>query len=166
MIDFVSRPSKIFLVRHAEKPSATFPHGLNRKGESEKESLSLRGWQRAGALASFFAPSNGLFQHPALETPLHLYASKPKQRHGSYRPVETLLPLAEKLAVEIRAEFLKTDYPTMLRSVFLAGGTALISWQHDYISPIAAAIVGERLAPMPVWPDDRYDLVWAFTLDR
>jgi hypothetical protein len=45
------------LIRHAEKPAKDgAPFGVNRKGLRSKEALAVRGWQRAGALATLFAP--------------------------------------------------------------------------------------------------------------
>ena len=46
---------KIMLVRHAEKPGEPPPpHGVDPAGEKDKDSLIVRGWQRAGALACLF----------------------------------------------------------------------------------------------------------------
>ena len=76
------------LLRHAEKPSKDgTPFGITRKGERSKESLEVRGWQRAGALANLFAPASDHLQHRALATPHFLYASKPLRRKGSRRPL-------------------------------------------------------------------------------
>src|SRR5688500_19544554 len=47
------RATKIMLIRHAEKPAKDgAPFGITAKGERSKESLEVRGWQRAGALAN------------------------------------------------------------------------------------------------------------------
>jgi len=153
------------LIRHAEKPAKdSTPYGVTAKGERSKESLAVRGWQRAGALANLLAPTNGRFQHPALAKPQFLYASKPVTRKGSRRPVETLVPLAQKLAVRIHANFQRADYESMLEEAILSKGVVLICWQREYIPDIAAHILGnDRIAP-DEWPDDCFDMIWVFDL--
>jgi len=48
---------KIMIIRHAEKPEHHGPRGVDENGNEDKESLTVRGWQRAGALVQFFGPS-------------------------------------------------------------------------------------------------------------
>ena len=157
---------KIMVIRHAEKPpSDPPPHGVTLEGEREKESLTVRGWQRAGALASFFAPANRSFRDPSLAEPQFLYASKPTRRNGSRRPIETITPLAEKLAIRINSHFPKLEAEAMLDEAFLCNGVVLVCWQHEYIPNIANYILGsETIAPQD-WPDDRFDMVWVFDQD-
>src|SRR5213596_3394113 len=98
----VRRATKIMLIRHAEKPSPSTPsHGISHEGERVKECLTIRGWQRAGALAILFAPPNGSGQIPNLAKPHFLFASKPLKRGGSQRALQTLTPLAEKLGMKV-----------------------------------------------------------------
>ena len=47
-------PTTIMLVRHAEKPTTPPPKGVDENGADDKNSLIVRGWQRAGALTPFF----------------------------------------------------------------------------------------------------------------
>lgn len=157
---------KIMVIRHAEKPSNTPPpYGVTLEGEREKESLSVRGWQRAGALACYFAPANCPFSDPALAVPQFLYASKPTRRNGSRRPVETITPLAEKLAIRINSNFSKLEAEEMMEEVFLCDGVVLVSWQREYIPQIANYILGGKETAPQDWPDDRFDMVWVFDLD-
>jgi len=47
------RATKIMVIRHAEKPTShPPPYGITLEGVREKESMTVRGWQRAGALAA------------------------------------------------------------------------------------------------------------------
>lgn len=152
------------LVRHAEKPAKDPPpYGVTGKGDHSKESLEVRGWQRAGALIGLFAPVNG--HHPAaLAKPQFLYASKPVRRKGSRRPVETITPLADKLKIEINSDFQRSNFKDMLDDVFSCKGTVLICWQREYIPEIALRILeGRKLAPSE-WPEDRFDVTWVFDL--
>lgn len=161
------RATKIMLLRHAEKPAKDdAPYGVTRTGERSKESLEVRGWQRAGALTNLFAPADGHFQNPSLATPHFLYASRPLRRKGSRRPIETIAPLAEKLAIEINSDFQRADIEDMIEEVFSCKGVVLICWQREYIPEIASLILGnENLAPSE-WPEDRFDMIWVFDLDH
>lgn len=166
MSEATREATKIMVVRHAEKPSGDPPpYGVTAEGERESESLTVRGWQRAGALCPLFAPPGGTFQHPALAEPQFLFASKPTRRNGSRRPVETVTPLAEKLAIRINTNYPKLECDGMVEEVFLCSGVVLISWQHEFIPKIANLILGDRTTAPQDWPEDRYDLVWVFDLD-
>lgn len=158
--------TKIMLLRHAEKPDRdSVPYGVNRKGERSKESLQVRGWQRAGALIGLFAPPTGHLS-TNLARPQFLYASKPLKRKGSRRPLQTIIPLADKLAIEINANFPRFDFMSMLEEVYSCRGAVLICWQREYIPDIALRILDYRKIAPAIWPEDRFDLVWVFDLDR
>jgi hypothetical protein len=155
------------LIRHAEKPDRDGePFGVNEKGTRNKEALSVRGWQRAGALAALLAPTDGHFQHPALAKPKFLFASKPLKRKGSRRPIQTIRPLAHKLAIDIDSDFQRADYESMLQDVFSCKGVVLVCWQREYIPQIASYILGDGSKVPADWPEDRYDMVWVFDLNR
>jgi hypothetical protein len=51
---------KIMLIRNAEKPEGTV-QGFDVNGNDGQEFLVVQGWQRAGALVRFFAPSSAQF---------------------------------------------------------------------------------------------------------
>lgn len=167
MSNQLRRATKIMLLRHAEKPAKdNAPFGVNRKGQRSKEALTVRGWQRAGALANLFAPSHGELQHPLLKTPQFLYASKPLIRKGSRRALQTVTPLGEKLAIKINADYQRAEFERMMEDVFSRKGVVLICWQREYIPNIASIILGKKNASPAVWPEDRYDMIWVFDLDR
>ena len=157
--------TKIMLVRHGEKPTDPPPYGVTADGERESESLTVRGWQRAGALVAFFAPTNNTFQDPALARPQFIYASTPTKRNGSRRSTETMTPLAEKLAIRINANYPKLESEKMLEEAFLCSGVVLICWQHELLPKIANKILGNKTVAPQEWPEDRYDMVWVFDRD-
>jgi hypothetical protein len=166
MNEDLRQATKIMVIRHAEKPASDPPpHGVTFKGEREKESLTVRGWQRAGALSGYFAPPNDAFQDASLARPQFLYASKPIRRNGSRRPLETITPLAEKLAIRINSNFPKDEAKEMVEETFLCAGVVLICWQHDYIPKIANYILGNKTTAPQEWPEDRFDMVWVFDRD-
>lgn len=153
------------LIRHAEKPAKdSAPFGVTADGDRNKESLEVRGWQRAGALANLLAPNNGHFQHASLAKPQFLFASKPLRRKGSRRPLETLTPLGQKLAIRIDSSFQRSDFENMIEEVFSCKGVVLICWQREYIPDIASYILGNKKIAPPVWPEDCFDMIWVFDL--
>jgi hypothetical protein len=42
----------------------------------------------------------------------------------------------------------------------------LICWQREYIPQIAALILGQLDVAPETWPEDRFDLIWVFDLNR
>ena len=159
-------PAKIMLIRHAEKPSnASPPHGVRLTGERGKESLTVRGWQRAGALATLFAPAGSVPRGAPLARPQLIFVSKPLKRGGSRRPLETVTPLAEKLAIRVNADYPREEVAGMLEEAFSCEGAVLICWQREFIPKIASRILGDGTAPLLEWPEDRFDVVWVFDRD-
>ena len=156
--------TKIMIIRHAEKPpDSGEPFGVTAEGNQDVESLIIQGWQRAGALACFFAPPHGPLQDAELATPQFLFASESKSGGGSERPVETITPLASKLGLT-PVTHKKSDIKKVAADAMACGGTALICWQHEDIPSIANVIVGNQTTVPQDWPGDRFDVVWVFDL--
>jgi hypothetical protein len=174
----MAMPTKIMVIRHAEKPDDKH-QGVTSHGDADKESLIVRGWQRAGALTALFDPTNGPLQNPNLAVPKVIYASDPekpseaddddgKKGSKSKRPLQTITPLAERLGIKdkVNVKFAKGDEKHMVESVLGESGVVLISWQHQKIADIAKHIVGSKPPTKPIparWPGDRFDIVWVFT---
>jgi hypothetical protein len=155
---------KIMLIRHSERPSAdkTF-RGVNLAGRKDKETLTVRGWQRAGALARYFAPRDGHFTDKALARPAVLFACKAGPRAPSLRPQHTLLPLSELLTnAELNCDFYEGEEEALARKVLAGPGPALIAWKHLTMHVIANLILGDTSTAPQYWPFERYDLVWVF----
>ena len=92
--------TKIMIIRHAEKPTTTPPpptDGVTITGAQDKDSLIVRGWQRAGALVVLFDPARGPLQSSELATPQFIYATSTSDAEGN-RPEETITPLAKNSA--------------------------------------------------------------------
>lgn len=161
--------STLILIRHAEKPDArTGSQGVDEHGRPDTQALSVRGWQRAGALVRLLAPIE--FAHGVLPRPTTLCAAAPSPRHPSRRPELTLRPLASELAVPIDQSSRADEEPAAVAQALLAeSGVVLVSWRHDELPSLARALAAaaapELMARIPAaWPDDRYDLLWL--LDR
>ncbi len=161
----VNATAKIMIIRHAEKPPADGePKGVTADGEIDAESLTIQGWQRAGALACLFAPTRGPLQDAQLATPQFLFASQSKDGSGSKRPLETITPLAAKLGLTPETHK-KSDIGKVAALAMACGGVALVSWQHEDIPAIAGAIMGNSTSVPQTWPGNRFDVVWVFDLD-
>ena len=155
------------IMRHAEKPAKDgAPYGVTLEGKPSKESLQPLGWQRAGALANLFAPNSRMMQNSVLAKPQFLYASKPLLRKGSMRPLQTIMPLAEKLSVPINWFYERNEIEAVLEEVFACRGVVLMCWQREYIPAIASFILETNKGVPQEWPEDRYDMIWVFDLDR
>jgi len=155
----------IFVIRHAEKPEGK-DQGVDQKGKTDEESLIVRGWQRAGALAVFFGSKEGL---PA---PDRIFAAAAEKHHDtsdgkvgskSKRPTETVTPLAEKLGLSIDGTWSKGQEKELVQAVTALDGKTLVCWQHEAIPEIAGLILGSSKGVPSPWPGDRFDVVWRFT---
>jgi broad specificity phosphatase PhoE len=164
-------PQKIMAIRHGEKPTDKHeaPYGVTADGEQDWDSLTVRGWQRAGALHTLFDPSRGGLASPHLATPTLLYASKPRSAgetddgSKSKRPLQTITPLAARLGLSPKLDFGKGGEAALAAQVLKSSGVVLICWQHEKIDKIARDLVGEDpvAATLPaVWPGNRFDLIW------
>ncbi|MCA9032537.1 MAG: histidine phosphatase family protein [Planctomycetaceae bacterium] len=182
-------PTKIMIIRHAEKPGTYGGqqyNGVNAVGDADDESLVTLGWERAGGLAGLLYPEGGRPLPAELATPDFIIAADFAEHHSkepSQRPYQTISALAAKLDITAETSFSKSDYAKMvayalsLNSTSDESCTVLISWQHQDILPKDSddSIVTEIMKqtgtssgslPIPTgsWPGDRYDMV--FVLDR
>ena len=154
--------TKVMLIRHAEKPNETI-QGVNEAGRPAPDQLSVRGWQRAGALVRFFAPI-GQNHRNGIATPTAIFACKPHNTTKSLRPFHTVSPLAMALGITVHHEFARSDDALLFDAVLGVSGTALICWPHAPIPSIGRKIAGEQQSIPDKWPAKRFDLVWI--LDR
>ncbi len=155
-------PRSISLIRHAEKQIGDqLPQGVTVDGTPDPESLTPRGWQRAGAIVRLFVSEHGVAgSSPDLPTPTHLFASEVGPHSQSRRPIETLQPLAERLGLTIGEPFLQDELDGLVSAILECDGDVLVAWEHKRIPLIANRLVSEQATVPQVWPDDRYDVVW------
>ena len=158
-------PVTISLIRHAEKQYGDGPpFGVMADGSADPFSLTPRGWQRAGALVSLFAPLHDQTPAPALPTPTHLFASEVGPHSHSRRPAETLQPLSDRLGIPIAEPVLQDALEELVTAVRACDGHVLVAWEHKRIPLIVNRLLGDASAPQ-TWPDDRFDLVWLVEAD-
>ncbi|GAB2540831.1 hypothetical protein [Nocardia heshunensis] len=160
-------PDTVMIIRHAEKPTGSGkPYGITEDGERDEESLTVRGWTRAGALVDLFDPrgSDGkpTALRPGLSKPATIFASDPGG-HGSKRPGQTVTPLAAALELTIDSRYPKGQEAQLVAALGGAAGPVLISWQHENIGAIIGQLGTVTPTPPKSWPDDRFDIVYVFT---
>jgi hypothetical protein len=162
----ISVPASISLIRHAEKQLGEGPpYGVSADGSRDPESLTPRGWQRAGALVGLFTPRADRRGAAILPTPTLLFASEVGPQSHSRRPLETLLPLSERLGLALDQPLLRDDLDRLVEVILACDGDVLVAWEHKRLPLIANRLVGEESSVPQLWPDDRFDLVWVFEPD-
>lgn len=139
-------PAEVILIRHAEKPET----GID---------LSLRGRERAAALAPYFLESPELLK---FKTPVAIYAQRPKNAMSSIRSIETVRPLADALHLKINDTYMRDDFEQMVEEIRrkpeYEGRSVLICWEHKLIPEIARKFEAENVPK--TWPDATYDRTW------
>jgi hypothetical protein len=166
------------LIRHGEKP----PKSPDKKGPWDVQedgqpgngkSLIVPGWQRAGALAGFFAPYRSKPSNPEIATPDYIYAADPKSE--SQRPWETVTPLAAWLNYAQGTQQFNVSYSIgggeqeLVTSVLAQSGIVLICWEHDNIMPNILGTINRQVpianyASIPNPFPDVFYLVWVLDL--
>jgi hypothetical protein len=151
------------VIRHAEKPSDDGSvQGVSPAGKVDPEALSVRGWQRAGALVRLFAPLQGAFVDRRLVTPRAIFASALAKHSKSFRPQQTVAELAAVLGLPLMLDFPKGDEAALVTKATETDGAVLIAWEHEAIPDIANRILGNSTTCPQHWPGTRFDLVWVF----
>jgi hypothetical protein len=149
-----AQPAKIIVFRHAEEAA-----------DGSKESLSIRGQERAMALVPMLTQTPELI---AGNTPLMLFATKISRHTTNNHTHETLEPLASQLGLKIDAPYANSDYEALARHVLTSATckekTILICWTHSGIPGLVAAL-GVIPEPVP-WSKDVYDRLLVVTYDR
>ncbi len=154
---------KIMLIRHAEKPEDTPPpFGVDENGTENKEELSARGWQRAGALTCLFGSKNIGFRYPELASPQTIFATSAVHHNHSLRPQHTVAPLAALLGFAVITEYPEENEAELVEAATKAPGPVLIVWHHGNIPVIADLILGNEATCPQHWPEDRFDMIWVF----
>ena len=97
-------------------------------------------------------------------TPDAIFAAGIGPGSESKRSVQTAAPLAELLKVSRGTPFVTTylrrETEPLVRDVLRCSGVVLICWQHRRI-PAIARLIAPGLADIPpVWPENRFDLLW------
>jgi hypothetical protein len=165
-------PDVIYIIRHGEKPEEPSPtratptqRGVDFHGNQNEHSLLPRGWQRSGALAALFDPSQGPLR-AGLQVPQRLISPLygDSGNAAQHRTYQTIIGMSERLGVTITAEFAKGHEPHLAAALLKSGpGAVLVCWDHAHIPALASALPLVHGTVIPkTWPDDRFDVIWAF----
>jgi hypothetical protein len=157
-------PNTIMFIRHGEKPSETgAPFGVNKHGKEDAHALSVRGWQRAGALTGLFKLAPGV-RYPGLATPAAIYATAPSSDSHSTREYNTAEPLAAALDLDINADFAHGHEHKLASHISTNNQVTLVVWHHGAIPAAIKAFAIKNESEIPAqWPEERFDLVWLLT---
>jgi broad specificity phosphatase PhoE len=122
---------KIMIIRHAEKHQhGIHDRGVTADGRPAHHELTVRGWQRAGALVSFFAPHNALPKDSPIQTPRSIFASNATKQSPSLRAMHTAGPLAAALGIAVNHDYAEDQEPALAAVVTSAPSPVLIVWHH------------------------------------
>lgn len=159
----------LMMIRHGEKPSTGYL-GVDEQGNANPDGLIPKGWERAGALVTLFAPNNTTLAS-TLPSPSALVT--PRYPRVAHRPYLTLLPLSQRLSKTILSEYAVNADPMMIVSALLAmkNEVVLVCWEHDHLVNIVSAMARTGFVAnqgdIPTsWPDDRFDVIWRFDLNK
>lgn len=145
--DKPSSPSRILLIRHAEKPpEAEMSNHLNPMGK-----------ERADAIPRLFEKSAD--RPDPLPKPDFLFAAK--ESKNSKRSIETLEPLSKAWKMPLVTEFDATECANLAKhfqEAKYAGKVVLIAWKHGKLPDLARAL-GATGVP-DKWKDEAFDRVW------
>lgn len=149
-------------MRHAEEPDLSRGFlGVGDHGERDGQALSVRGWQRAGALVALLRDADA--GPGPLRTPRAIFAATDVGK--SKRPQLTVQPVAAALGLKVDTRFGSEGDPQLLVRVAQASaGPVLVSWRHEHLPSLAATIAGDGVAPGE-WPHGRYDRLWLLQRD-
>jgi hypothetical protein len=170
-------PQQIYVIRHGERPpepqpgqsasSAGPPFGVDVDGNRNAYSLSPRGWQRSGALTVLFSHAVG--PKVGLRTPTALYATAYGEAAVTkiHRPYQTILGLSRRLGLPIQSPDVLGQEAAFTEAALTSGAeVVLICYEHHRIPALVQGIPTVDGTAIPaLWPDDRYDVIWTFTID-
>ena len=135
---------KVILIRHGEKEGhkGHWKNGLSHAGKARAQCLAAR----YGGLGV---------------TNLFAFDNKP-----TTRPVDTLVPLARELGIEINTQFKRGQIAQMANFIFALplSSLSIICWQHDVMGQIAQRLgVADADIPADLMhvPKDSWDKQWS-----
>lgn len=144
-----------------KSPQRGFGKGVDADGNPDDDSLAVRGWQRAGALARFFSSEKE--ERWGRVRPDSVYAPGLGPGSKSKRPMQTIEPLVALLQETSRVKYvhshLKDDGAALMADVLGQEGVVLISWEHKVLTTLFSHVPDAPAVPA-AWPEDRYDMIW------
>lgn len=134
-------PARLILIRHGEET-----------GDDSDRGLSPAGLARAQRLADFIPQTFG--------KPDFLIAAAPGKK--SDRAYDTLLPLSQTLGLTIWADIDDDDTDALVAALkatpSLGGKTGIISWKHETLPALIAALGAQEGTYPQRWPGKVFNL--------
>ena len=162
----------LLIIRHAEKPGENWPGpGSKFDATPDKDSLVIRGWERAGAWTALFGAGLGGTDYPA---PGAVYAANPSAEPNaasaskpggdvSERPEETVSALSPRLGLKTNLGYAKGQEKALVTELLGLSGVVLVAWEHKAIvEDIVPLIPISSGTPPTHWNGSRYDVVLRF----
>jgi hypothetical protein len=154
------------IIRHAEKHQhGSHDRGIDEDGLPSRHELTVRGWQRAGALVHLFAPPGGLPDGGRIHTPRSIFASDATRDSPSLRAMHTAGPLAAALGITVNHAFAEEEEAALAAEVVAAPSPVLVVWHHGAIPRLVKEIAGKLPDCPSHWPHGRFDLIWILERD-
>ena len=140
-----TRPTRIVIIRHAEKPDDERNPHLSERGR-------LHALEWAKLISSPSGPLGG-------KVPAALFAPHPTEKRISIRPIETLQPLAEKSGQPVLTPFSAAEVGKLADKVRMdyGGQDVVICWVHEFLPDLARAL---GVIAVPQWKGKDYDSIW------
>ena len=159
--DPAQAPLVVMFARHGEKPGDSGPpHGINDRGETDKHSLSVRGWTRAGALAALLAHAP-MGSHPHLVRPERIVATAPSRNAKSRREMDTALPLGSRVRVDVEGTHGHGSEAAARQDILGQRRDTFVVWHHGSLAHFVRGFPIANPDQVPdEWPDDRFDMIW------
>ena len=152
---------KIMIIRHAEKHQhGSDGRGVTEDGRRARHELTVRGWQRAGALVPLFTKPSSTHKNSLIETPRSIFASDATKQSPSLRAMHTAGPLAAALGIVVNHDYAEGEEAELAAAVSAAPSPVLIVWHHGHIYGLTKEIAGNHITCPSDWPDERFDVVW------
>ena len=146
-INLLAAPSRVMIIRHAEKPA----------NDSDPD-LSPDGYKRAHALTELF---NIHPEYASKGLPSHIFAAKYVPGQNANRAIETITPLAKVLGLPVEIPNVGSETQELsdriLNNHKYDGKVVLISWTHGNIPKLANALGGNCAKK---WDGSVFDRVW------
>lgn len=154
-------PLTLLIIRHAEKPGEDWAGpGSKFDATPDKESLVIRGWERAGAWTALFGAGLGGTTYPA---PAAIYAANPAGSGVSQRPFETISALAPRLGITPNTTYGTGQEDALVKELLGLSGVVLVAWEHKAIvDAILPKIPVSSGTPPTHWNGSRFDVVLRF----
>jgi hypothetical protein len=141
-------PSRIILMRHADKPDDPYDSDLSEAGA-----------MRAQHIATYIPQTFG--------KPDYIIATA-RSEHSN-RPLETVTPLGAALGVKIQHDFEDDDFEDLVDDIFsnpaYHGKIIVVCWHHGKLPALAALLGAPRGSYPDPWPEDAYNIILDFHYD-